>query len=123
MDKQNTSSLIPFQGGLLRDLTLRVKLLLHLLTDRRVNPFFKLIPLGALIYLVSPVDIIMGIPGLSALDDAAILWLGYYAFIEMCPPELVREYARQLISNHEIVEEIRQQAESGDVVDGITSDI
>lgn len=123
MDKRSTTSLIPWQGGLLRDITLRVKLIFHLLGDRSVSPWIKLIPVATLAYIISPVDLIMGIPGVSALDDVAILWLGYYAFIEFCPPELVRTYAKMLVSNHEIFEEIKQQGESGEVIDGVASEI
>jgi uncharacterized membrane protein YkvA (DUF1232 family) len=58
-----------------------------------------LIPVGALVYLVSPIDIVMGIPGLAALDDAAVLWFGSSLFIELCPPEVVQEHRQSLESN------------------------
>lgn len=125
MNKRSSGSIIPSQGNVLRDITLRAKLLLRLLGDRRVSPWAKLIPIGALVYLVSPVDLIMGIPGLSALDDAALLWLGYYTFIEMCPPDVVRELSEQLVSNNTIVEDIKKKADkdADDVVDGEATDI
>ena len=120
MNKKPSKSIVPSQGGVLQDITLRAKLFLGLMADRRVNPFAKLIPIAALVYLVSPIDLIMGIPGVSALDDAAILWLGYYTFVEMCPPDVVRELSKQLISNNTVVDEVKQQDE---VVDGEATDI
>jgi uncharacterized membrane protein YkvA (DUF1232 family) len=125
MDKRPTGSIIPSQGGVLRDITLRAKLFLRLLGDKRVSLWAKLIPIGALAYLISPVDLIMGIPGVSALDDAAILWLGYYTFIEMCPPDVVRELSSQLVSNNAIVEDVKKEAEkdADDVVEGEATDI
>jgi uncharacterized membrane protein YkvA (DUF1232 family) len=90
MNKKPSQSIIPSQGGVLKDLTLRAKLMFRLIGDRRVSPWVKLIPIGALVYFVSPIDLIPGglLNVIGAVDDAAILWLGYYAFIEMCPPRL-----------------------------------
>jgi uncharacterized membrane protein YkvA (DUF1232 family) len=124
MNKKASQSIIPSQGGILKDLTLRAKLMYSLLADRRINPWIKLIPLGALIYFVSPIDLIPNavVPGIGALDDAAILWIGYYAFLELCPPDLVRELAKKLVSNSEIVDEVKRE-EEGDVVDGEATDV
>jgi uncharacterized membrane protein YkvA (DUF1232 family) len=70
--------------------------------DRRVSPWAKLIPVGALIYLVSPVDLIMGIPGLDAVDDITVLWFGGTLFVELCPPEVVKEHVKALAGNMEV---------------------
>lgn len=121
MNKKPSQSIIPSQGGVLRDITLRAKLVFRLLGDKRVSPWIKLIPIGALIYLVSPIDLIMGIPGLDALDDAAILWLGYYTFIELCPPEIVRELSKNIVSNNSIIDEVKQ--EDDEIVDGEATDV
>jgi uncharacterized membrane protein YkvA (DUF1232 family) len=83
--------------------------------DSRVNPLVKLIPVGALVYLVSPIDIVMGIPGAAALDDAAILWFGSNLFVELCPPEVVREHMQALGSNLD--------DDSGEIVDVDATDI
>lgn len=103
--------------GMWRGLILRTKLILRLLGDKRVSPWVKLIPIGALIYVVSPIDLIMGIPGVDALDDAAVLGLGSYLFIEMCPPDVVREHIRKLTSNMDVVEG------QDDIVEGEAKDI
>jgi uncharacterized membrane protein YkvA (DUF1232 family) len=88
--------MIPPQGGVLKELVARLKLIARLMADKRVSPWLKLIPVGALIYLVSPIDLIMGIPGIDALDDTAVLWLGSYLFIEFCPPDVVSEHIKAL---------------------------
>jgi len=88
--------MIPPQGGVLRELVVRFKLILRLMGDKRVNPFIKLIPIGTLIYLISPIDLIMGIPGLDAVDDTAVIWMGNYLFLEFCPPAVVQEHVRAL---------------------------
>jgi uncharacterized membrane protein YkvA (DUF1232 family) len=50
---------------------------------------------------LSPLDIIpdIALPVIGELDDAAILWLTNYLFIEMCPPEIVREHVKALSAN------------------------
>ena len=78
--------IIPSEGGFIEKVSFRVKLILRLMLDRRINPLFKLIPIGAVVYLISPFDI----PG--PVDDVAILWGAAYFFIELCPPEVVQEH-------------------------------
>ncbi len=84
--------IIPREGGFFENLSFRVKLIFRLLLDRRINPLIKLIPIGAVIYLIFPFDI----PG--PVDDVAILWAGAYFFIELCPPEIVQEHVDALES-------------------------
>jgi uncharacterized membrane protein YkvA (DUF1232 family) len=114
-DRKNRKIVVPAQGGMTRDLVNRLKLIFKLMGDSRVSPLVKLIPVGALVYLVSPIDVIMGIPGVAALDDAAILWLGSNLFVELCPPEVVQEHMQALGSNLE--------DDSGDIVDVDATDI
>jgi hypothetical protein len=79
-------------GGFFGSLTVQVKLVLRLLGDRRVNPLLKLLPIGALIYLIVP-DIAFG-----PIDDALVIWLGTALFVELCPPEIVKEHRDALTS-------------------------
>jgi uncharacterized membrane protein YkvA (DUF1232 family) len=81
--KKPSGLMLPSQGGVLRDLVLRIKLILRLMGDKRINPLLKLLPLGSLVYLVWPVDLVPGValPVVGALDDAAVLWLGAYLFV------------------------------------------
>jgi uncharacterized membrane protein YkvA (DUF1232 family) len=114
-DRKNRKIVVPASRGMTRDFVDRLKLIFKLLGDRRVSPWVKLIPIGALAYLISPVDIIMGIPGIDALDDAAVLWIGSNLFVELCPPDVVQEYLQEIQSNI--------QDNSGDIVDADATDI
>src|SRR6266511_2278954 len=100
-DKKTRKIVVPASRGMTRDFVDRLKLILRLMGDSRVSPWVKLIPIGAVAYLISPIDIIMGIPGIDALDDAAILWIGSTLFVELCPPNVVQEHMQELDSNFE----------------------
>ena len=113
-EKKSRKIIVPPSGGMTRSFITRLKLILKLMGDRRVSPLVKLIPVGALVYLISPVDIIMGIPGMAALDDAAVLWMGSNLFVELCPQDVVREYLEEISGGVNA---------SDDVVDAETSDI
>ena len=98
-DKKNHDLMVSPKSGVIHDLVVRGKLIIRLIGDRRVSFWAKLVPIGALIYVLSPIDIIMGIPGLDALDDAAVIGLGSYVFLELCPPYVVKEHLQALESN------------------------
>ena len=122
MDKKSNKSLIPSQGGMFSDLLVRVKLIGKLMADRRVSFWLKLIPIGTLAYLISPIDLIPGgvIPLVGAVDDVALIWFGSSMFIELCPADVVREHMGTLTSNNDIVENPSQNI---DVVDGEVTDV
>lgn len=122
MDKKNNKGLIPSQGGMFSDLIVRIKLIGKLMADRRVSVWLKLLPIGSLVYLIFPIDLISGavIPIVGAVDDVAILWFGASLFIELCPPEVVREHMLQLTSNNNIVD---NPSGTGEVVDAEVTDI
>jgi uncharacterized membrane protein YkvA (DUF1232 family) len=103
-NKKRRDIVVSSGGGVFRDLVLRLKLIVRLMGDKRVNPLLKLLPIGSLIYLVFPFDLISVIPGVSALDDMAIVSLGAYLFIEFCPPDVVQEHMQKLTSNMDVVE-------------------
>ena len=73
-------------NGFFENLSLRIRLILRLLRDPRVNPLLKLIPIGALFYLVIP-EFLVG-----PFDDAFLLWLGSTLFVELCPEAIVNEH-------------------------------
>lgn len=105
-------SIVPYRGGVWRDLLLHIKLILRLMGDRRVNIFLKFLPILSLAYLLWPFDPVpIYIPVIGALDDAAVIWLGTSLFIELCPSEVVQEHLKRLTSNLEMIEE-------GEVVEG-----
>lgn len=89
MDDKPSRSLVP-KGNVFQEAATRVKLIVRLMGDRRVNPLVKLLPVGALAYWLIP-DIAPG-----PIDDALLLWLGTYLFVELCPPNIVQEHLREL---------------------------
>jgi uncharacterized membrane protein YkvA (DUF1232 family) len=103
-NKKSGDLVVSSGGGVMRDLVMRFKLILKLMGDRRVNPFIKLLPLASLAYLIYPFDLISIVPGVSALDDVALVSLGAYLFIEFCPPDVVQEHMQSLTSNMDEVE-------------------
>jgi len=114
-DKKPGKLMVPPQGGMLRDLVARLKLITRLMGDRRVSIFLKLLPMASLAYLFWPADAIPVIPVIGALDDAAILWIGSTLFVELCPPKVVDEHVQELSSNLD--------DDPGDVVDADSTDV
>jgi len=95
----NKPKIVPSQSsGFFPDLVLRIKLILRLMADRRVNLFVKLIPIVALLYLISPIDVIpdIALPVIGYLDDAVVLWLGFSLFVALCPEQVVKEHMNAL---------------------------
>lgn len=111
MSENRPRTIIPSsKGGFFKDLTQRIKLIVRLIGDSRVNPLLKIIPVGAVVYLVFP-DLAPG-----PIDDAAILWLGTTLFVELCPPDVVAEHMEKL--RLESSSGVDQASEEGDVVEG-----
>jgi hypothetical protein len=98
-DKPERKITFPRGGGILQDITLRVKLVLRLISDPRVNLFLKLLPVGSLAYLVIP-DLVPFI-----FDDAAIIWLATYLFVELCPPDVIQEHLDDLAKTLSVLDQ------------------
>lgn len=65
----------------------------RLLFDPRVPKTTKLIPLGAVLYVLSPFDIIPDIfLTLGQLDDIGLVLLSMRVFIQTIPSEIVEEH-------------------------------
>jgi hypothetical protein len=93
MQNPNNRKIIPGnRTGFWDGLTNYFKLIARLMTDRRVNPILKVLPIGTLVYLAVP-DLIPFV-----IDDALVIWLGTYLFIELCPPDVVEEHRAALQS-------------------------
>ena len=84
--------------GFFQDVILRVKLILRLMGDRRVNILLKILPVGGLIYLLSPIDLIpdIALPVIGYLDDALVIWLCETLFVALCPDDVVQEHMKAL---------------------------
>lgn len=114
-ERKSGKFIVPAQGGAMRGFIRRLKLIGRLMGDSRVNIFLKVLPLASLGYLFLPADLIPVVPFISALDDAAILWIGSTLFVELCPDDVVQEHKQALESNLEDT--------SGDIVDAEATDI
>ena len=80
--------------GFFQDVVLRIKLILRLMGDRRVSIWLKILPVGGLLYLLSPIDLIpdIALPVIGYLDDALVIWLCETLFVALCPDEVVQEH-------------------------------
>jgi len=97
--------------GFFHEISNQVRLILRLLADPRVSPLIKLLPVGSLIYLLFPIDFLP----LNPIDDAVIIGLGTYLFIELCPPDVVREHKESL--NQVIASTWKNPEDDGDDID------
>ena len=83
---QRNRRITPSDGNFFRDIANQIKLIYRLILDHRVSPLLKLLPIGCLVYLVFP-DLAPG-----PIDDALVIGIGTYMFVELCPPEVVQEH-------------------------------
>jgi hypothetical protein len=90
MSDNDDRKIVSSKGGVFNEFTNYFKLVVRLMVDKRVNPLLKLLPIGTLVYFVVP-DIVPG-----PIDDAVIVWLGTYMFVELCPPDVVQEHSEAL---------------------------
>ena len=118
MTQRKSGKMVVPQGGMMRDFVKRLKLIARLMGDRRVNFFLKFLPVASVAYLIFPFDLVPGIafPIVGALDDAAILWIGSNLFVELCPPNVVKEHMQELESNLD-------DSSSDEVVDAEATDM
>jgi hypothetical protein len=87
LDNEEHDQIVPQKkGGFFDEVSLRIKLILRLLRDRRVNPLLKILPIGSVLYFLIP-DLLPG-----PLDDGLIMWLGGTLFVELCPAHVVQEH-------------------------------
>ncbi len=110
----------PTDLGLIGQLVLQIKLILRLMGDSRVNPFLKVLPVISVLYWLIP-DLIPG-----PIDDAGLMFLGGYLFIELCPRAVVNEHLRELTgesSDPDVPTQADPTKEREDVVDGEFRDI
>jgi uncharacterized membrane protein YkvA (DUF1232 family) len=115
--KERDTNLIT--GGL-AEIIRQVRLVIRLWSDPRVATWVKTIPPIALAYTILPFDFLPDlILGLGQLDDVAIVLLGMKLFVELCPPEVVRQHLEDLgatVSSGQPQEGVAQ--DQGEVIDG-----
>ncbi len=108
-------SITPSGGGVFKDLGLRIKLILKLMGDRRISPFLKLLPVGSILYLLFP-ELILGPILATPLDDAFVIWLATYFFVELCPDDVVAEHMKKL--QKVLPADLKDTSPPADFVDG-----
>jgi len=78
--------------GFFQNISNEIKLIFRLMADPRVSWWLKLMPFGSFVYFIFP-DIAPG-----PIDDAIVIGIGVYLFIELCPPDIVEEHREALRS-------------------------
>src|SRR5215813_11616265 len=69
----------------------------RLFRDRRVSILPKALLVLALVYAISPFDVIPDfIPVIGEMDDLAVLLAGLWLFVRLSPPEVVRETVHEI---------------------------
>lgn len=115
--KQNILGPYIPQGNVVSETLQQVKLAWNLLLDKRVPLPTKIIPLAAVFYLFSPVDVVPDVfLGLGQLDDLAILMLGLRVFFELSPDMVVREHLQRLAQS--MAWRQSPPPSAGDIVEG-----
>jgi len=116
MSEKPNRNIIPSPGGsVFQGLTMRLKLIMRLIGDGRVNPLLKVLPVGSLVYFLVP-DIAPG-----PIDDAAIIWLATYLFVELCPPDVVQEHLEALNATRKVMDRYQETSQGSPqdvVIDG-----
>ncbi len=111
MTEPNQTPDVQHLAGVLGEIVNQIRLVWRLLTDRNVPGWVKFIPPLAILYLVSPIDLLPDpVLGLGQLDDLAILLLGFKLFVEMCPKGVVNRHRDALAGSRPPVSE-------GEVID------
>lgn len=75
-----------------------IKLIYRLFRDSRVPLHLKSVLILALVYLISPIDLIpdLLLPVLGQVDDVIILFIASKYFLKNCPPQIVEEHIRNI---------------------------
>ena len=87
----------PPQRNVIQQTLLRIRLVWRLMRDPRILWLLKLVPIGGLLYIFFPFDLLIDLaPVIGQLDDAGIILGSLWLFVEMCPPDIVKEHMDDL---------------------------
>lgn len=101
MSEQRKPVVAPTNVGALAQFVRTLRLVWQLLNDARVSGFPKLIIPAAILYVLSPIDLVPDLAlGLGQLDDLGIVALAIALFIEACPRAIVEEHRRALAAEN-----------------------
>ena len=94
----------------------RIMVAWYLIRDPRVELIHKLIPVAALIYVISPLDflpeVVLG--PIGGVEDVFILMFAVDWFVQLVPPQVVYEIATKLGYGDSEEEPAQLEARSGD---------
>jgi uncharacterized membrane protein YkvA (DUF1232 family) len=108
---------LPRNLGFFRQLIEQVRLAWALLLDSRVPWLTKVIPLAAIAYVLSPIDLAPDvIPVLGQIDDLGIIMMAISIFNSIAPPEVVEEAVYRLRSP------LRVRREGGETIIDVKPD-
>ena len=98
MSKFSPSSELNETAGFLGGLVKQARLAWRLFRDERVPGWIKMVPFAAVIYFLSPIDLIpdMALPGLGEVDDLFVFVLAIKMFLDLSPASVVREHIEDL---------------------------
>jgi hypothetical protein len=120
MTKDKNNRIVPAKTDptFFQNLAIQLKLIMRLMGDKRVSPFLKLLPIGALIYFLVPEPI-------PYIDDPIVVGVGSYLFVELCPPHVVAEHKealrREVLGEYGVQDE--EETPSEDFVEGEFEDM
>ncbi len=117
-DRRTRATTPDEQAGFLADLLREGQLVWKLMGDPRVATATKvMLPLLAVLYFLSPVDLIPDfLPVLGQMDDLAVLALAVKLFVTLAPPQVVAEY-REAIRHRAPARGPAAPAPEGETVD------
>ena len=110
MTKNTSNKPVKSDGGFFRNLGNEIRLVFKLMADPRVSIWLKALPFGTLVYFIFP-DLLPANP----VDDAVVIGVGIYLFIELCPPHIVQEHREAL--NETIPGEWKDAESEGDIIE------
>jgi uncharacterized membrane protein YkvA (DUF1232 family) len=100
--------------GLLRTFVSHARLAVRLLREPQVPAPLKALPIGALLYVLSPIDVIPDvIPVLGQLDDISFLILALEGFLKLCPAGAVTFHRASIAARRAF----SPMGPAGDVID------
>ncbi len=83
--------------GIIAEMWEEIQLAWRLIRDDQVPLYLKAIPVAGLLYVVSPVDLIMDvIPVLGQMDDIAVVAFTIKTFVDLAPQDRVAYHRAML---------------------------
>lgn len=84
------------EGGM-RSVFRHIRLVWRLMNDREVPAWTKFIPWAALLYAVSPIDLLPEpLLGIGILDDLILLLIGLKLFVTLCPTSVIQRVDEEM---------------------------